>query len=269
MEQQPMIHAPTLPGAVSAYAAATLPGMRTPPELFRAAARSDPGRPFVTFYDDATGERVELSFSTTDNWVAKTATLLIEDLGAEPGERVALFLPTHWQSVVFYLACWTAGVVAAPTADPARCAHAVADPTHVAELAACPGGRLLVPLRPMGGRALDLPAGVLDYAAEVPAQPDRFLAAPPPTPDDPALDRDGILLSAGEVVDLARRTAAELGLHAGSRLLVDADLGTAKGLTRVLLAPLAVGASVVLCRNLDPAAVARRVATERITDRLS
>jgi uncharacterized protein (TIGR03089 family) len=200
--------------------------------------------------------------------VAKTASLLVDELGAEPGERVALFLPTHWQSVVFYLACWTAGVVAAPGADPTGCDHAVADPAHVAELAACPGGRLLVPLRPMGGRAVELPAGALDYAAEVPAQPDRFLAAPPPAPDDPALDRDGRLLTAGEVVEAARSAAAELGLQAGSRLLFEGDLGTAAGLSRALLAPLAVGASVVLCRNLDPAALDRRVQTERITDRL-
>jgi uncharacterized protein (TIGR03089 family) len=242
--------------------------MRTPPELFRAAARTDPARPFVTFYDDATGERVELSFTTTDNWVAKTANLLVDDLGAETGEHVALFLPTHWQSVVIYLACWTAGLVAAPGADPAGCAHAVADPEHADELAACPGGRLLVPLRPMGGRALELPAGAVDYAAEVPAQPDRFAAVVPPAAADPALDRDGTVLSASEVVEAAQSTAARLGLQGSSRLLVDADLMTARGLSVALLAPLAVGASVVLCRHLDPALVDRRMATERVTDRL-
>jgi uncharacterized protein (TIGR03089 family) len=241
--------------------------MPTPPELFHAAARIDPARPFVTFYDDATGERVELSFTTTDNWVAKTANLLVEEFGAEPGERVALYLPTHWQSVVVYLACWTVGVIAAPGADPAGCDHAVADPDRVAALVACPGSRLLVPLRPMGGRALDLPAGALDYAAEVPAQPDRFAAIAPPTAAAPALERDGRVLTAGEVVEAARSAAAELGLAAGSRLLVDADLATARGLTVALLAPLAVGASVVLCRNLDPALVEHRVETERVTVR--
>jgi hypothetical protein len=70
------------------------------------------------------------------------------------------------------------------------------------------------------------------------------------------------------VVEAARSAAAELGLQAGSRLLFEGDLGTAAGLRRALLAPLAVGASVVLCRNLDPAALDRRVQTERITDRL-
>jgi uncharacterized protein (TIGR03089 family) len=40
--------------------------------------RRDPGRPLVTFYDDATGERVELSVATYANWVAKTSSLLVE-----------------------------------------------------------------------------------------------------------------------------------------------------------------------------------------------
>ena len=43
--------------------------------------------------------------------------MIVEDLAARPGDRVALLLPSHWQSVVWYLACWTAGVVAAPDAD--------------------------------------------------------------------------------------------------------------------------------------------------------
>ncbi|MCG8153839.1 TIGR03089 family protein, partial [Pimelobacter simplex] len=31
--------------------------------------RQDPGKPLVTFYDHATGERVELSTTTWANWV--------------------------------------------------------------------------------------------------------------------------------------------------------------------------------------------------------
>ena len=46
---------------------------RTPADLLRSALAADPGRPLVTFYDDATGERVELSVATFANWVAKTA----------------------------------------------------------------------------------------------------------------------------------------------------------------------------------------------------
>ena len=56
--------------------------------------RNDPGQPLVTFYDDATGERTELSVTTYANWVAKTAGVLIDDLGLDAGDRVALDLPT-------------------------------------------------------------------------------------------------------------------------------------------------------------------------------
>lgn len=78
---------------------------RTPADLLRSALAADPGRPLVTFYDDATGERVELSVATFANWVAKTANLLQGDLAAQPGDRVALLLPAHWQTAVWLLAC--------------------------------------------------------------------------------------------------------------------------------------------------------------------
>src|SRR5690606_26629645 len=54
----------------------------------------DPSRPLYTFYDDATGERVELSVKSFENWVAKTANLLQDGLGTEPGDRIAVMLPT-------------------------------------------------------------------------------------------------------------------------------------------------------------------------------
>jgi uncharacterized protein (TIGR03089 family) len=72
----------------------------TPAGLWRSAAAADPARPFVTAYDAATGGRVELSYATFDNWVAKTANLITDGLGAGPGERVALALPAHWQALV-------------------------------------------------------------------------------------------------------------------------------------------------------------------------
>ena len=48
--------------------------------------RRDPGRPLVTFYDHATGERTELSVATYANWVAKTASLLAEEHDLERGQ---------------------------------------------------------------------------------------------------------------------------------------------------------------------------------------
>ena len=57
----------------------------TPDRLLTQAVADDPARPLITFYDDSTGERVELSVVTFANWVAKTANLLVDGLGASPG----------------------------------------------------------------------------------------------------------------------------------------------------------------------------------------
>ena len=43
-----------------------------------------PGQPFVTYYDEATGERTELSVKSLANWVAKTHFLLLDELGYVP-----------------------------------------------------------------------------------------------------------------------------------------------------------------------------------------
>src|SRR3546814_13660057 len=46
-------------------------------DLRRLAA--DPGQPLVTFYDDTSGERTELSVKTYANWVSKTANLYVDE----------------------------------------------------------------------------------------------------------------------------------------------------------------------------------------------
>ena len=63
----------------------TSPAPAGPTHLLDAALRRDPARPLITFYDDATDERTELSVTTFANWVAKTANLARDDLGLEPG----------------------------------------------------------------------------------------------------------------------------------------------------------------------------------------
>jgi uncharacterized protein (TIGR03089 family) len=193
----------------------------------------------------------------------------VEDLAARPGERFALLLPTHWQTAVWYAACWTAGVVAAPEVDPADADHVVASPDRLEEAMACAGEKVLVPMRPFGAPdPTALPSGVLDYAAEVPAYPDQFAPFAVVHDDDPALELDSAVLTSAQVVEVARRSASEWGLTAADRVLASGELARRDGLLAGLLAPMAVGASVVLCRNLDESAVDRRVAAEHVTRRL-
>ena len=69
--------------------------LHTVGRLFQTLVAPDPTRPLLTFYDDATGERTELSGATLGNWVAKTANTLVDDLDLEPGQWAAVGLPPH------------------------------------------------------------------------------------------------------------------------------------------------------------------------------
>src|SRR6478609_5111733 len=91
---------------------ATSPAQPTPNRRMAEALARDGARPLVTFYDDATGERTELSAVTFENWVAKTANLVVDGIGLAPGARVALLLPVHWQTAVWLAACWRTGTTA-------------------------------------------------------------------------------------------------------------------------------------------------------------
>ncbi|MEU9086990.1 TIGR03089 family protein [Streptomyces sp. NPDC048357] len=242
---------------------------RTPADLLRSALAADPGRPLVTFYDDATGERVELSVATFANWVAKTANLLQGDLGAEPGDRLALLLPAHWQSAVWLLACASVGVVAEIGGDPAGADLVVSGPDTLEEGLACHGERVALALRPLGGRFPQAPpAGYADYAVEVPGQGDRFAPFAPVNADDAGLVVGDEELSYAALTARAREDAAKLGLGAEARVLTGLGYDTWDGLSAGLYAPLAAGGSVVLCRNLDrlsAQALAQRTESERVT----
>ncbi|HCA85082.1 MAG TPA: TIGR03089 family protein [Streptomyces sp.] len=242
---------------------------RTPADLLRSALAADPARPLVTFYDDATGERVELSVATFANWVAKTANLLQGDLGAEPGDRLALLLPAHWQSAVWLLACSSTGVVADVGGDPAAADLVVSGPDTLEQARACRGERVALSLRPLGVRFPAPPDGFSDYAVEVPGQGDRFAPIVPVDPDAPALAFAGEgELTAVQVVERARADAVTREYTPVSRVLSGLPYRDWNGLSGGLLAPLAAGGSVVLCRHLDrlPAeALELRRESERVT----
>ncbi|MEU2155805.1 TIGR03089 family protein [Streptomyces sp. NPDC019396] len=247
------------------------PSDRTPADLLRSAFATDQARPLVTFYDDATGERVELSVATFANWVAKTANLLQDGLSAEPGQRVALLLPAHWQSAVWLLACASVGVVADVGGAPETADLVVSGPDSLDAARACPGERVALALRPLGGRFPQPPKGFTDYAVEVPGMPDVFHPYEPVAPEAPALAvAGGKELTGTQLVERAGADAAQLGLTAGSRLLSGQAYDTWEGLSHGLYAPLAAGGSVVLCRNLDqlsPEELEKRMESERVTHR--
>jgi uncharacterized protein (TIGR03089 family) len=239
-----------------------IPGT-TPPALLRSVLARDGARPFLTYYDDATGERVELSVATFDNWVSKTAGLLRDGLDVAPGDRVALLLPAHWQSLVLASGCWAAG--ACVVLDDAGDSRLAVVGPETLDAAPRNGETLALSLRPLGGRFAErLPAGMLDYAAEVPTYPDRFVANELADPAEPALEASGVVTTYGGLVGQATDRAARLDADPAARLLVATDdLRTA--LLDALLVPLAVSGSAVLVRNEIRERRDARIAAERVT----
>jgi uncharacterized protein (TIGR03089 family) len=237
--------------------------MTTPYDLLLAELRRDRSRPLITYYDDETGERVELSVATFDNWVAKTAGLLRDGLAVEAGGRVALMLPAHWQSAVWGMACWAVGTCAV-LGETDRVDVAVTGPDTLSGAVGAAAHVVALSLRPLGARFTDpLPPGVLDFALEVPSYPDR-MAYSAPDPAEPGLDGSGVAQTLGGLVAQAADRATQLGIQPGSRLLVPAeDLRT--GLCNGLLVPLTVGGSSVLVRHEKAAGRQARMAAERIT----
>src|SRR3954470_11895420 len=110
--------------------------MTTPEQLFSDVLASAPARPFVTYYDEASGERLELSVRSLGNWVAKTHFLLTDELGLGAGDTALLMLPAHWISVPIVLGCLSAGLALTPTGASAEVAFV--DAQHVAATGGIP-----------------------------------------------------------------------------------------------------------------------------------
>lgn len=222
---------------------------------------SDPAGPRITFYDDATGERIELSAVTLANWAAKTANLLRDELGAGPQTRVAVLLPAHWQTAAVLFGIWWIGaeiVLEGGPDNPADIALCTRDRLDEADDAVSGGEVAVLSLDPFGKPAADLPIGVTDYATSVRVHGDQIV---PERHPGPALAGR----SADNVLDAARSAAAARGFTADDRVLSTASWDTPDELIANLLAVFVVGASLVQVANPDPAVQERRRQTEKVT----
>jgi len=234
----------------------------TIPRAFADAVRRDPAAPLLTWYDDATGDRSELSGATLDNWVSKTANLLVDGVGLARGDTVAVLLPPHWQAAAIILGVSAAGLAADLGGRPRPVEAVFTTPERATEASAWPtGDRYATGLLPMAMPLRDVPPGYTDYVTDVRNYGDHFGGAPAGE-DDLAL-AGPVEMSHLAVLRTATMRAAELGVTAADRVLVDAR--SYPDPVDWLLAPLAAGASIVLCANLDPGKIERRTDAEKVT----
>ena len=223
----------------------------TIPQALAQAVRRFPTTPLLTFYDDASGDRTELSGATLDNWVSKTANMLLDGVGLAPGDTVAVLMPPHWQTAAILLGVASAGLAADLGDRPGAVDALFTTPSGVAAAAEkVTLDRYATGLLPLAMPLRSLPEGYQDYVLEVRNYGDHFGGAPA-GPDDSTVLRRG-----------AQR-ATELGITAGDRVLMDARAYPDP--VDWLFAPLVAGASIVLCTNLDPAKLDARIDTEKVS----
>jgi len=237
-------------------------------EVLARQVRTDSARPLITFYDDATGERTELSVATYANWVAKAASLLVEEHDLERGQTLRIDLPAHWLGPIFLGAAWTAGlVVVGPDDSEDGAADAiVCGPAGLARWAELADRVpvLACALLPLGVRFADpLPPGVHDVGIEIWSQPDSFIPWDPPEPDDPAYAVSGTTTTQAELWSAA---AAGSLLTDGGRLLSEANPASPPGLA-TFTEPLVRGGSMVLVTHSGPERLEAIEIAERATAR--
>ena len=223
---------------------------------------ADPAGPRITYYDDATGERIELSTATLANWAAKTGNLLRDELGAGPASRIAVLLPAHWQTAAVLFGIWWIGAEVVLdvgwSADRADIALCTAERLSEADDAIGVGEIAVLSLDPFGKPVPDLPVGVTDYATAVRVHGDQIS---PERHPGAALDGQSV----ADALTGAQASAAAQGFTAADRVLSTKSWDTADDLTDNLLAMFAVGASLVQVSNPDQTALDRRRQMEKIT----
>jgi uncharacterized protein (TIGR03089 family) len=207
----------------------------------------DPSRPFVTYYDAASGERVELSGTTTRNWVMKAANLLVEEADAEVGSRVMPAMPSHWMRIVWLLATWAVGgIVVDQEGDVDIAGPALDFGSHPA------AHRWATALHSLGLPFDHLPPDVVDLGRVLPGMPDAFFALASPLPDDLAVDTAGLRMTYAALTTLT---------PTAERLVVQpADLAT--DIQRVVSACRG-GGSFVLVTGADADELERLATQER------
>lgn len=231
--------------------------MTTPEQQFSDLLAAEPARPFVTYYDEAGGERSELSVKSLANWVAKTHHLLTTELGLGVGDTALVAVPAHWISVPILLGCLTAGLelTAEGTSDVAFVEPATVAAADASEVFAISPESAAIGFRDAP------PAGAEDYVAAVRPQADKW-----PTvqllagPSDPCL--------AGRTRAQVVERAAAAGFAPGERLLTTRGWSGPDDWIETVLAPVAVRGSLVIVVNApDDAVVTRRAEQERATRR--
>jgi uncharacterized protein (TIGR03089 family) len=228
----------------------------------------DPHRPRLIWHGAG---RTELSTATLANWSAKTAGLLVDELGTSQGQVVEWRTRRSWQSVPLLLGTWWAGLVVTDI-DDAAVTEAIAgfiDEDDGSELkwGSAAENAYVASTHPFGLGSGELPDYHQHVSAAVLPQADRFIPRRPGVTADSAamLTADGPI-SVAEILGRARR--AGVGIGPSGRVLSVLDLSLPDVVCDGLLGALAADGSLIQVVGraaADPAGLAVIAQDERAT----
>lgn len=194
--------------------------------LLSTRRRTHGSDPLLTYISG--DERMELSAISTENGAAKVAGALADEFLLDPGARIAVHLPWHWQRSL-----WIGGIAAIggecePFGDPGS-ADLVVCIAHDAEALAASASCdvVVVSLHPFGLTVPgSVPVGCIDASVVVRMQPDGFAARGRFSTDVP-----------------------DVGATAERTVVVCSDVRNADSWIWALPAPLVTGGSIIMCTD--------------------
>lgn len=237
----------------------------------------DSDRPWLNCYQN--DERVELTGHVLAMWLAKIAGLITAE--SVPGDGIHVGLPPHWRTVAWACGAWMAGRTVLLGTDEEVEAAGLAPELSVAfsPEGLCQAAEVQV-LVPSASLALrwpgELPALVLDGAADLMTYPDHFTAEGLSPCLDCLIDlaatkaQDGALSGALTRGEMAARAEAAAGLASqtpdGSRAALVRRPGTAEALQEVLTAWCTGRTAVLLTPEAGDDIAATAIRQEGITE---
>ena len=144
--------------------------------LLQQLLSADPARPRITIYDDQAGTHLDFSAKLLENWTAKVANMLREELDLEPGDSIYINLPIGWQPVMIALGAIAAEIQV--SFEPATTGADVVFYSPETNLDQFDGDVVLVTTDPFGRGVVEaggfLPDGAIDFGPVVRMYGDQF-----------------------------------------------------------------------------------------------
>ncbi|MEM8529350.1 MAG: class I adenylate-forming enzyme family protein [Chloroflexota bacterium] len=244
-------------------------------DVLETHTRTQPEKLFLTYYDDV-GKPLTYSYAQFSARVAQVAHFLVHDCGVQRGERVATISYNHPDTVFVYFACWLIGATVAPQ-------NVAEDDVRIAFILRNAEARIILTRPEYMDRIKRIRQDAVNIQRVVwmddvwhkalDSRPTTFEAKYLPDLEDEALlvytsgttgAPKGVQLVQYNLLVDAKGICDWQGIDGDHRLMCILPIHHVNGIVVTLVAPLYVGASVVLNRGFKASTFWQRLAEERI-----